>query len=58
MTFFMLLSDYIDGDGIYVQLYKVLSCRDGVMKKKFTVQFRSVKGLNQKSTNLIIFSLE
>ena len=54
----MLVSDYIDGDGIGVQLYKVLSCRDGVMKKKFTVQFRSVKGLNHKSTNLIIFSLE
>ena len=55
MTFFMLESDYIDGDGIGVQLYKVISARDGVMKKKFMVQFRSVKGLNQKSTNLIIF---
>ena len=30
----MLVSDYIDGDGIGVQLYKVLSTRDGVMKKK------------------------
>ena len=39
MAFFMLVSDYIDGDGIDVQLYKVLSTRDGVMKKNLWFNF-------------------